>query len=80
MHEEDSSLSISCFLFLSFFLNRLTAFALKTFVQARTFTEQVDQNMIRSGFDWLLRMNTDRGLFDRFGIYNHRHMVGNDPF
>nr|AVP12668.1 complement C3-like [Lepidonotus squamatus] len=54
----------------------LTAFALKTFVQARTFTDQVDEGMLRSGFAWLMTQNTAVGLFDKVGLVHHRNMAG----
>ena len=68
------------FLFINISLNRLTAFALRTFVQAKTFTDQVDQGMIQSGFDWLMSKNTPTGLFDNVGLVHHKNMAVSDTF
>lgn len=59
-----------------FVFNRLTAFVLKSFAQAREFIE-IDNNVLAEAKRWILRKQTKDGCFPSVGTLHHKAMKVN---
>ena len=55
----------------------LTAFVVKSFIQARAHVDYIDQNVISEAIEWLFsKQHSDSGCFKEYGEVHHKELQG----